>query len=76
MNWIPVSERLPEKYQLVALVSVERFWSAPFDSYIYDCAYLDDSACAYHYWCIRGQRAVALNDYTHWMPLYPPPVTP
>lgn len=68
-RWIPVEERLPEKYQPVALLSVERFESCHFDRNIQAAGYLDNMASHRPYWSIRGERATVLEAFTHWMPL-------
>lgn len=68
-EWIPVSERLPEKYHPVALLNVDRFESGSFDRNIQAAGYLDNAASPNFYWSIRGERATMLESFTHWMPL-------
>lgn len=73
MEWISVKDRLPERNDPVVLLNTSRWENTGhFERNIYDCGYLCKTGST-TYWAIRGQRATALEDYTHWMPLPPPP---
>lgn len=68
-RWISVEERLPEKFQIVALVHVDKWWNTGRDEGVncYDAGYLNEFGDKY--WSVRGERALSIDAYTHWMPL-------
>ena len=72
-RWISVEERLPEKFQIVALVHVDKWWNTGRDEGVncYDAGYLNEFG--EKYWSVRGERALSIDAYTHWMPLPAPP---
>jgi hypothetical protein len=71
-DWIPVNERLPELYEPVALINVNRWENCAGDMRrnIQDTGYLSEGP----YWSVRGERAQALSAYTHWIALPASPV--
>lgn len=65
-GWISVSERLPAVNQSVALVNTGRWENVggDWDRNIHDCGYW----CGTH-WCVRAERALSREAYTHWFAL-------
>ena len=76
MNWISVKDRLPGPFVPVVLLNMNCHeshidYGCPMNRHYYDAGFLDNLGGAY--WSIRGQRAIGINAYTHWMPLPAPP---
>lgn len=74
-DWISVKDRLPELYQAVALMSVDRYANngeLPVNNpHIIAAGYL--SEWGNKYWSVRGEQSLMLDAFTHWMPLPEPP---
>lgn len=73
-QWISVEERMPEHRQSVALVNVNRWENVGGDEWernVHACGYWDNWAGGH--WSVRGERAMPLEAFTHWMPLPAPP---
>lgn len=75
-QWVSVEDRMPEPRQSVALVDARRFENVGGDDWernIHACGYLDNWA-RWH-WSVRGERAISLDSFTHWLPLPAAPAT-
>ena len=77
-EWISVKERLPGPFTPVVLLNLNVHeshidYGDPMNKHYYDVAYLDNSFGVH--WSIRGQEAISIKAYTHWMPLPPPPAS-
>lgn len=72
-EWIPISpDTMPEPHQPVALLNVDHFENVGGDwtRNIQAAGYLEDAMGEGHlFWSVRGERAICLDGYTHWMPL-------
>jgi hypothetical protein len=71
-GWVSVKDRLPELHQSVVLLNADRFENVADDwnRQVHDAGYLESwGGRTLPYWSIRGQRATAIEAYTHWMPL-------
>jgi hypothetical protein len=68
-GWISVDESMPEHQQSVALVNVNRWENVGGDwlRNVHACGYWDNWAGGH--WSVRGERAMTLESFTHWMPL-------
>lgn len=76
-QWISVEERLPEPGQSVALVSIDRWENAgDLERNVHAAGYLNAAAGPMSYWSVRGERALTLEAFTHWMPLPAAPSAP
>lgn len=74
--WVPVSERLPEAYTVVALLNADEWMNTGkdnFDANRTGTGWLCDWTTP-GYWSVIGERgARCIDAYTHWMPLPPAP---
>lgn len=72
--WIAITERLPDLEQSVVLIDANRWENTGGDLVmnVRACGYLD-SIGGMRFWSIRGERAIEVNTFTHWMPLAAPP---
>lgn len=71
--WVRIADRLPELHTSVALINVDEWENTGgnCDMNVRACGYLSDAG-PFKYWSIRGERATALDAFTHWMPLTVP----
>ena len=74
-GWISVKDGLPACGQPVVLMNINKFENCSFveDRNLQDAGYLagpeDAPPSMNNWWSVRGQRALAIDAYTHWMPL-------
>ena len=75
--WVPVSKRLPDLHQSVALLNVSRWENCSFDRNVHQCGYLEDYGSG-PFWSVYGERGVMLDAHTHWtsLPAAPSAGTP
>jgi hypothetical protein len=73
-QWVSVAERLPAFDQSVALVNVNKWENVGGDwlRNIHACGYLARLGSG-PYWSVRGERAMSLDAFTHWLALPAPP---
>lgn len=67
-DWIPITDRLPEIRQPVALASATRFENCDFDRPVQACGYLEDYGNGI-FWSVRYGPVLAIEAFTHWFPL-------
>jgi hypothetical protein len=75
-QWVAITERLPEPNASVALIHIDRWENVgdvDWNRNVHACGYLADWGGLPGYWSVRGERALSLDAFTHWMPLPPPP---
>lgn len=73
MEWIACSQRMPERFQSVALLDLNSWENSPVDRHIQRCGYLNNDGLQ-DYWSVIDKRAQGMSAYTHWCPLPEPPV--
>lgn len=73
-EWVPVSERLPEKNTAVDLINVERYVADDNlnEPFVTDVGYWNQLG----YWAIRGERGMTRDAFTHWRARGPLPPQP
>ncbi len=70
-EWISMSDAMPELHEYVLLLA-DRWWNTPDgvpEMKVTAVGYLADSGG--EYWSILGERGMALNSFTDWMPMPP-----
>ena len=73
-EWVPVSERLPEKNTAVDLINVEKYVADDNlnEPFVTDVGYWNQLG----YWAIRGERGMTRDAFTHWRARGPLPPQP
>ena len=73
-EWVPVSERLPEKNTAVDLINVERYVADDNlnEPFVTDVGYWNQLG----YWAIRGEHGMTRDAFTHWRARGPLPPQP
>jgi len=73
--WISVDDMLPTWGESVALLNINNFENCSFERNIYAAGYLAGPTPIgeSNWWSIRGEPALIISAFTHWMPLPTPP---
>lgn len=75
--WIAIEQQLPADGESVALVDINRWENTGSDLVrnVHACGYLTRVGML-RFWSVHGQRAIAVEAFTHWTRLDPVPHQP